>query len=275
MSIDDIQLKLSSSDILTINKILSGETTNSEDFEQIISDIKERAEQFESKYKPEKDIFPEHNFKKIVFQKLLTDFQDEQSSNNPVTSQISGNTNNLVDNITSSTTSDNDTYTSTNSVLETNISPTTVSYTSEVENNKEVSGSSQVAATSVRNISGYTQYDNIISEMATKYSVPFNLIKSVINAESTFNPNATSKTGAMGLMQLMPDTAKWLGVLNAYDPKQNIEGGTKYLGYLLNRFNGDMKLAVAGYNAGAGNVEKYKGIPPFTETLNYVKKILG
>ncbi|XIH57572.1 lytic transglycosylase (plasmid) [Priestia aryabhattai] len=126
----------------------------------------------------------------------------------------------------------------------------------------------------IKQISGNTTYDPTISEMAQKYNVPFNLIKAVINAESSFNPNATSSTGAMGLMQLMPSTAKWLGVNDAYNARENIEGGAKYLSYLLKRFDGDFKLAVAGYNAGPGNVEKYKGIPPFQETQNYVKKIL-
>lgn len=120
-----------------------------------------------------------------------------------------------------------------------------------------------------------TKYDSIITEMSEKYEVPFDLIKLVINTESSFNPNAVSSSNAQGLMQLIPSTAKWLGVKNSMDPYQNIEGGTKYLRYLLDKYDNDLTLAVAAYNAGPGNVDKYGGVPPFKETQNYVKKILG
>ncbi|WP_332237527.1 lytic transglycosylase domain-containing protein [Sporolactobacillus sp. KGMB 08714] len=122
---------------------------------------------------------------------------------------------------------------------------------------------------------GSPSYSGIIDAMSKKYSVDARLISSVIAAESGGNPNATSAAGAQGLMQLMPGTARSLGVSNAYDPVQNVEGGTKYLRKLLNQFGGNTSLAVAAYNAGAGNVSKYGGIPPFAETQAYVKRVLN
>ena len=117
--------------------------------------------------------------------------------------------------------------------------------------------------------------ENIIEKYAQKNNLDPDFIKAVVKQESGFNPDATSKCGAMGLMQLMPQTAKGLGVTDAYDPEQNIEGGVKYLKSMMNRFNNDPKLALAAYNAGPGAVQRYGDVPPYRETQNYVKNILA
>jgi soluble lytic murein transglycosylase-like protein len=119
------------------------------------------------------------------------------------------------------------------------------------------------------------EYDHIISTCATKYGVNPALIKAVIHAESGYNPNAVSRKGASGLMQLMPGTARSLKVSNSFDPKDNVEGGVKYLRFLLDTFRGDVSLAVAAYNAGLTKVAKYGGIPPYNETRTYVNRVLS
>jgi soluble lytic murein transglycosylase-like protein len=119
------------------------------------------------------------------------------------------------------------------------------------------------------------EYDQIISSCASKYGVNPSLIKAVIHAESGYNPNAVSRKGASGLMQLMPGTARSLKVSNSFDPKDNVEGGVKYLRFLLDTFRGDVSLAVAAYNAGLNNVAKYGGIPPYNETRTYVNRVLS
>ena len=119
-----------------------------------------------------------------------------------------------------------------------------------------------------------TEIDNLIEEYSAKNGLDADFVKAVVRQESGFNPNAKSKCGAMGLMQLMPATAKGLGVTNAFDAEQNIYGGTKYLKGLLDRFGNNKELALAAYNAGPNAVKKYNGIPPYAETQNYVKSIM-
>jgi len=119
------------------------------------------------------------------------------------------------------------------------------------------------------------EYHQIIHEKASMYDLDPSLIKAVITTESNWDRTAVSRKGAMGLMQLMPATAMDMNVRNPYDPEENIEGGTKYLRHLLERFNGDLTLALAAYNAGPATVEKFGYVPPIIETKHYVKKVLS
>ena len=124
-----------------------------------------------------------------------------------------------------------------------------------------------------RSVEAPESMDSIFKEAADRYDVPLNLLKAVAKAESNFDASVVSSAGAQGVMQLMPATAKALGVENPFDARENIFGGAKYLSDKLKQYNGDIELALASYNAGSGNVSKYGGVPPFPETINYIKKI--
>jgi soluble lytic murein transglycosylase-like protein len=117
--------------------------------------------------------------------------------------------------------------------------------------------------------------NDYFEEASETYDVDMKLLKCIALVESSFNPDDTSSSGAMGVMQLMPDTASELGVEDPYDAYQNIMGGAKYISQLLDKYDGDIALAAAAYNAGPGAVSKYDGIPPFEETQNYVTKVLS
>lgn len=117
-------------------------------------------------------------------------------------------------------------------------------------------------------------YDGLLYEAACRHGVPFQILRRMAHTESTNNPYAVSPKGARGLMQLMPATARQLGVTNPNDPRQSAMGAARYLRTLIDEF-GDLRLAVAAYNAGPGNVRRYRGIPPFAETRNYVRKVCG
>lgn len=135
--------------------------------------------------------------------------------------------------------------------------------------NTDIKGSSSASPSSSRDFSAFVQ------EASAKYSVDPALVNAIIKAESGGNPNAVSSAGAQGLMQLMPATARGLGVSNPMNPEQNIDGGVRFLKGLLNRYGGDTQLAVAAYNAGPGAVDEYDGVPPYQETQVYVERVMG
>jgi soluble lytic murein transglycosylase len=118
------------------------------------------------------------------------------------------------------------------------------------------------------------KYGYIINELCKKYGVETSFIKAMVKTESNFDPYAVSKKGATGLMQLMPGKAKDLSVKDSFDPKQNLDGGIRHVSYLLKKYDGDVKLTLAAYNAGENAVEKNNGVPPFVETQNYIIKVL-
>jgi soluble lytic murein transglycosylase-like protein len=161
----------------------------------------------------------------------------------------------------------------------------TIGLTSHADIYKYVDDNGVIHFTNVPSGKGYTnilrenkpqingEYDHIISNKSYKYNIEPAIIKAVITAESNWDPRAVSRKGAIGLMQLMPTTAEDMRVINPFDPEENIEGGTRYLRHLLNRFNGDLDLALAAYNAGPARVEKSGGIPAIPETIQYIKKV--
>jgi hypothetical protein len=120
-----------------------------------------------------------------------------------------------------------------------------------------------------------TPFETLIVRMAGKYGVDCSLVKAIIKSESNFNQKAISKKGARGLMQLMPQTALALGVSDCFRPEDNIDGGIRYLSYLIGLYNGDLRLTLAAYNAGEAAVAKYFGMPPYAETRNYVRQVLN
>lgn len=141
--------------------------------------------------------------------------------------------------------------------------------------NAEIYTNTAGGATQKTDYSTKSKIKELISRVSQRHGVDEKLVNALVNQESGFNPNAKSKVGAMGLMQLMPATAKGLGVTNPMDPEQNVEGGVKYLKSMLDKYNGNIILALAAYNAGPGAVDKYDGVPPYKETQNYVKSILS
>lgn len=131
-----------------------------------------------------------------------------------------------------------------------------------------------VRTTSYRTCETPGNYDRYIAEAARTHGVSFSLIKAIIRAESAFDPHAVSSKGACGLMQIMPATARELGVADPFDPRENILGGARYLRELLNQFGGNVTLALAAYNAGPGTVQSVNGVPPYDETQTYVRTVL-
>lgn len=166
---------------------------------------------------------------------------------------------------------------SANKLNDSDVTDSSINSTKKVQTKIKVTNvnSSNSVSPSEKSMTRLNKYDDYIEAAAKEYGVDENLIRSVIMTESNAQEKAHSKCHAKGLMQLLDGTAKSMGAKNIWDPKQNIMAGTKYLSGLLRQYNGDVKLALAGYNAGPGAVNKYNGVPPYTETKNYITRVLG
>ena len=144
-----------------------------------------------------------------------------------------------------------------------------------IRESKEDVGEENSNHLSILSTKDSNHYDPLIYEFSKKYNVDFALIKAIIRAESGFNPLAVSRKGAKGLMQLMPETALRMNVSNIFNPRENIEGGVRYFKYLLSLFNNDLRLSLAAYNAGENLVSELRSIPPYQETVDYVRRVLN
>jgi soluble lytic murein transglycosylase-like protein len=138
----------------------------------------------------------------------------------------------------------------------------------------KASGTKGSSSSRSKDSARYSRYNSLIDEASRLYQLPESFIRAVMRVESDFNPTVVSRAGAMGLMQLMPKTARSMGVSDPFDARQNVLGGARYLRILANHFRGDLVLTVAAYNAGEGAVQKYNGIPPYKETQRYVRRVL-
>ncbi|MFW2389340.1 MAG: lytic transglycosylase domain-containing protein [Polyangiales bacterium] len=148
------------------------------------------------------------------------------------------------------------------------------SKSSKASSTKKSSTAKKPSGSRSKDPARYSRYNGLIDEAAQLYKLPDSFIRAVMRVESDFNPKVVSRAGAMGLMQLMPKTARSMGVADPFDARQNVLGGARYLRILANRFKGDLVLTVAAYNAGEGAVQKYNGIPPYKETQRYVRRVL-
>ncbi len=147
--------------------------------------------------------------------------------------------------------------------------------TPENGNYKKIISEKKPSQNSKKKASKTSDYHQLVHSKSSEYNIEPSLVKAVIKTESNWDSLAVSQKGAMGLMQLMPSTANDMNVRNPFNPEENIEGGVRYLKYLLDKFNGDLSLALAAYNAGPKTVEKFGGVPPIPETQQYVKRVLA